>query len=205
MESLTAFWHWLRRANAKRVFYYSLACLMGVAGWWLWREFAPAASSSEIQYGPPRRRTQVQLDAVQLLDQQLAVIAAITGDPFVLRSYRRPKWTWTHRPPTTTRTNTTDTVTVNVTPDHSPTEGDKRPSVALIYHGMWILTDGRVGARIENRTKKTSGFHAPGGNLEWLTIGEVTKEHVEIETESGEIVRLNRSQPVIFRKMDDEL
>jgi hypothetical protein len=203
MDALKNFWRWLKRANAKRVFYYSLACFLGVAGWWLWREFAPAASSADVQYGPPRRRQTAQIDVVQLMNQQLAVSAAISGDPFVLRSYKRPAWTWPRRPPTNTGTQSTGTVIRVVSPDHSPSANDKRPSVALIYHGMWILTDGSTGARIENRTKKSTSFHAPGGNLEWLSIGKVERDYVEIKSESGEITRLERGQPLIFRKMDD--
>lgn len=197
MEILLSFWRWLMHANAKRVLYYSLVCLLGVSAWWMWKEFAPPSSLTGIQHGAPDRAKHTQIEAVRLMDKQLAVSASVSGDPFVLRSYRRWRWTRPRKRTTSTPvsprpTKPTTAKTTRVTPGET--------SIGLVYHGMWILTDGKTGARIENRTSKTAGFYSPGDKLYWMKVIKVEQDYVEIESPDGKVVRLRRGSPIIFRK-----
>jgi len=194
-------WRWLTRANARHVLYYSVACMVVVNAWWLWREVAPHRSTGML-FGTPVPMKQTPIRAAAFIGEQLSISDGFVGDPFVFKRSRQGNssaFRPTQRPESRWPSWRVAESNENSQTAFQPPE---RASIGLAFEGMWVLTDDKVGARIMNRTAKTTSFYSPGDMIGWLKIGKVDYEQVEIVSPDGSVTYLKRGSPIVFEESD---
>ncbi len=206
---IARFWYWLKHTDAKNVSHYALVGLVCICIMWIWQELVPDSGVDVIKYPGAVSRAPADISASRFLATQLAIGGNVMGDPFTTtgawRPVRAPNRNWREafvkpRPPTAL---TPSSPVPPGNPTGVPDPG--RPAttartVGLVYHGMMVRTDRERIALIENRTTRTVSFYKAGQKVEWLTVGRIESNCVELVSSDGAIADLGNGMAIVFEE-----
>ena len=203
---IARFWYWLKHTDAKNVSRYALAGLVCVCILWIWKELAPGTGIDVIKYPGAVSRVPADISVPRFLNTQLSIGGNIMGDPFTTGSgwtpVRPPTRNWREafvRPKPPTALNPASQIPSGSTTVPDPvSQTPPARTVGLVYHGMMVGPDRGKAALIENRTARTVLFYRTGQQIEWLTIGKIESNRVELVSSDGAIADLGNGMAIVF-------
>ncbi len=192
------FWIWLKKANARAVFFCLLAALLLVSAWWSWKLLTPIrmppppSTTAPTQNLPPP-----SLGILAYLQNQQTVSTNRSANLFTPpESFNPPQ-----SPPK--NQNAPAAATAQAKPD-SPKNTTKPPPprpkelITLTYKGMFIRGDGVHVALIADSKSNRASFYTPGKVLFGLKIMTIEAESLGASAPDLAEVKLKRGVSISF-------
>ena len=190
------FWKWLKKANARAVFYCLLVVLVGVIAWWTWKLMTPVRITLPGMPGVgSAEQTGPSLGLIEFMEAQKIVATNRAADLFAspesfVASTAAPKNVEPGEPPKT-----------KVEPERPlPKAAPPRAKdvIQLAYRGMIMRDDGAPVALIWDSKSKHASFYPVGTNLFGLKIRTVEAEALSVDTADDSAATLTRGIPKSF-------
>jgi hypothetical protein len=183
--------HWLMRTNTAQVFAFSLAALLLVSGWWTWclsRELeSPLSSLPDAM----KQKKYAQIGVIETLDASDGDMIFPVANPFGGRPEAAPA--------ANLHVKSTNAPTAIVKPTNQTTPPARQPeTLSLVYKGIFIRSDGKRLALIQNSKSGTSSFYQEGQALFGMKIGGIEKEKVDVKASDGSTTTLTIRKSHVF-------
>lgn len=187
-------WKWLKKANARAVFFCLLVVLLAAIGWWAWKLMTPIRGVSPAPAGMGKEPLFPRLGMLAFLEKQKT---ASENRPANLFSPADGASTIVTIPPSQ------GTVETPVRPPDSPPPTRVNPPrtrrlVTVTYRGMYTGSDGAAVALIEDSKSRRSSFYPVGASLFGLTVKSVRGETLTMTLDDGSDNDLKRGVPQSF-------
>lgn len=194
-------WKWLKKANARAVFYCLLVAFVGVAGWWTWKLLTPVRTSLPAMAGAGSEQAGPGLGLLTFMEAQRIAATNRAEDLFAppdsfVASAPPPKTNDPHETPRT-----------KVEPEKAPPKPPPpRPKdrIQLAYRGMIARDDGTRVALIWDSKSKRAAFYPAGTNLFGIKIRAVEAETLSIGMADNSEATLKRGTTKSFSEGRDD-
>jgi len=188
------FWIWLKRANARAVFFCLLAALLVTTGWWTWKLTTP------IRVAPPPATAGTAHDkgtpGLGILDylQAQQVVGTNRADNLFF-----PAEAFVQAPPPASKPEQVDTPKQEPRKDPGKTTPPRvTEMVTLTYRGLYVRGDGVTMASITDSKSQRTAFYSSGTNLFGVKITTIEAETLGVNPPDKPSVLLKRGIPQSF-------
>ena len=183
------FWIWLKRANARAVFFCLLIALMTVTAWWGWKLTTPIRTTPSPATGIRHDRPTPGLGLLAYLRAQQTAGTSRAADLFTPADapsspIKPPKPEVSDPPPK-------PEAPVPV-PKPTPTPTPRREIVRVTYRGLMVRGDGVPVALISDSRSGHSAFYAQGTNLFGLILTTIEAETLGMSLPDHSSITLKR-------------
>ncbi len=171
------FWTWLKKANAKTVFFCLLIALAGVTAWWVWNLITPIRVEAHVATGSPQDQSGPSLGLIAYLQVQRVpetnVVTSLFNPPEELsqRAVKPRDKTEPSNPPS------------KMKPRKEPDKvapARVKEVVTLTYRGMYVRGDGIPMALIQDSKSQQPSFYTAGTNLFGLKLKSIGNETLDV-------------------------
>jgi hypothetical protein len=176
--------HWLMRTNAMQVFISAVIVLFVISGWWVWCLSRPLASPVPSVSSAMKQKSYSPIGIMESLDAKpgdesdLPDTNPFSGKPVSSQAEN-----------TKTNTPSNKPIKTNV-PFFSTNKPATADPLRLIYKGIFIRSDGKRLALIENAKSGISSFYQEGHELFGIKIGSIETNKVDVIMSDGSIMPL---------------
>ena len=189
------FWKWLKKANARAVFYCLLVALVGVVAWWTWKLMTPVRTTLPSMAGVGSEQPGPGLGLLAFMEAQQIAATNRAADLFA------PPESFVPRAPPPQNVDSGEPPKGKAEPDKTPPKANPlriKDIVQLTYRGMLVRDDGAPVALIWDSKTKGSSFYGVGTNLFGLKIRTVEAEALSVDTTDDSAATLKRGIPKSF-------
>jgi hypothetical protein len=187
------FWKWLKKANARAVFFCLLAVLLGVVVKWTWKLMSPIQMTVSAPAGAGPDQAVRGLGLLAYLEAQREASTNRAPSLFFspdspLQAVSPPPAAGTAEPPRNTD---------NAKPVKPPPRPVKQ-FVTLTYRGMYVGGDGAPMALIGDSKTGRATFYPLGASCFGLTLKKIEPETLSAGLTDGSDNELKRGVPQAF-------
>lgn len=184
---------WLMRTNARLVLAWCIAALVIVSalgGWYLMR---PLDMPMPSLPNPFKQKPQLSIGILDMLTAEAVNKTYVAGNnPFLGAPQREVVTLGPVPPPNITSTSPPPP---KITKPVAPKKPD---TVSLTYRGIFIKSDGKRLALIEDSKSGKKEFYSEGSDLFGVIISNIETGQVEVTTVDGQTVPMTIRKPSVF-------
>ena len=189
------FWKWLKKANARAVFFCLLAGLAAVTAWWAWKLITPIRVAPPPVTGVAHDKVTPSLGILAYLQAQQAEGTNRAANLFI------PPEAF-YQPPPSPNNNSAPS-NLQSKPEPRKASGQTVPVpvrkvVTLTYRGLCVRGDGVPMALIVDSKSQRAAFYPAGTNLFGLIFTTITAETLELKLPDQTSATLKRGVPQSF-------
>jgi len=189
------FWKWLLRANARNLFIGALLALIGVTGWWVWREVTYEETTLRASGSMATNDVGRRLGILDSIEAQLSDESSVAVDrnPFVPPGQAAPPWVPVPavgaeaRPPEVVK---------------PPAPPPKAAPAILTYRGMFRPPDGKALAFIEDSRNKRTALYREGDRLFGATVASIGMTSAVLRAGADALIELPFGRPCSVEEQD---
>lgn len=191
------FWKWLKKANARAVFFCLLAGLAVVSAWWVWKLITPIRVVPPPVTGVTHNPATPSLGILAYLQVQQAEGTNRAANLFI------PPEAFNQSPPSSNKKEKPEPSTSQSKPEPRKESVKTAPAparelVTLTYRGLWVRGDGVPMALLADSKSRRTAFYPAGTNLFGLILTTITAETLGLKCPDQTSVTLKRGVPQSF-------
>ncbi len=190
------FWIWLKKANARAVFFGLLAGLIVVTAWWAWKLTTPIRTAPLPAAGATHDAATPGLGILAYLQAQQANGTNDAANLFTPA-------TGSTQSPSSPKREKADPVKIQQSkpePSKTPPPARVREVITLTYRGLYVRGDGVPMAMIADSKSRRAAFYSAGTNLFGLVLKTVEAEKVGMDGSDQSSIILKRGIPQAFEE-----
>ncbi|MEI6787284.1 MAG: hypothetical protein WCL49_02280 [bacterium] len=187
------FWKWLKKANARTVFFCLLAALAVVTVWWGWKLTTPIWTPPPAT-GAPRDQTTPGLGILTYLQDQQTLGTNRAASLFMPPETVQP-------PPKKQEKAEPANPPPKTEPNKDPVKSPPSPvqkTITLTYRGLYVRGDGVPVALITDSQNQRSTFYSAGSTLFGLILTTIEAETMGVKQPDQSSATLKRGVPQSF-------